>query len=149
MGKLRTYWSQWRALSASRRRQFLKASVCLISIKLALHLFSFSVFKRLFGLAVKQVPSRSDVAAGYLDDTVWAVRSAAYHLPLSLMCLPQALAVKYLLRGLPGLSLHIGVQQNATDGFAAHAWIESSTSGSIIIGDWPQTVSYRPLWVWV
>ena len=97
---------------------------------------------------MKSAPTRQPLPERYLADTVWAVRAAAYHLPLSLLCLPQALAVKYLLRGQPGLSLHIGVQQSTSEGFAAHAWVESTSTGGIVIGQWPETVTYRPLWVW-
>ncbi len=82
----------------------------------------------------------------YVQDTVWAVRTAAHVLPASLTCLPQALAVKYLLRHDPNLPLNIGVQQSASAGFEAHAWVERA--GQIIIGEWPEGKTYLPLWVW-
>lgn len=82
----------------------------------------------------------------YVEDTAWAVRTAAHVLPISLTCLPQALAVKYLLRHDPNLPLNIGVQQSATAGFEAHAWVERA--GQIVIGEWPEGKTYRPLWVW-
>ncbi len=82
----------------------------------------------------------------YVQDTAWAVRTAAHVLPVSLTCLPQALAVKYLLRLDPNLPLNIGVQQSATAGFEAHAWVERA--GRIVVGEWPEGKTYRPLWVW-
>ncbi len=82
----------------------------------------------------------------YIELTAWAVRTAAHVLPVSLTCLPQALAVKYLLRNYSNLPLNIGVQQSAAEGFEAHAWVERA--GRIIIGEWPEGKTYRALWVW-
>lgn len=82
----------------------------------------------------------------YIQDTAWAVRTVAHVLPISLTCLPQALAVKYLLRHDPNLPLNIGVQQSDAANFEAHAWIERA--GQIVIGEWPEGKTYRPLWVW-
>lgn len=82
----------------------------------------------------------------YIQDTAWAVRTVAHVLPISLTCLPQALAVKYLLRQDPNLPLNIGVQQSDIAEFEAHAWIERA--GQIVIGEWPEGKTYRPLWVW-
>ena len=81
-----------------------------------------------------------------IEQTAWAVRSAADHLPLELLCLPRALTTKYLLRNVPSLTLEIGIEINSSRIFEAHAWVERN--GSIIIGDWPDTISYKRLWVW-
>lgn len=81
-----------------------------------------------------------------IDRTVWAVDTAANLLPFELLCLPRALAAKYLLRAVPALTLEIGVEINPAKAFEAHAWIEKN--GRIVIGEWPENVSYQRLWVW-
>ncbi|MFB9295000.1 lasso peptide biosynthesis B2 protein [Persicitalea jodogahamensis] len=122
-----------------------KAVATLLIIKVSLKLFTFDKFKRLFSRMTKTGShlTRSDL---YVEDTAWAVRTAAHVLPVSLTCLPQALAVKYLLRNYANLPLNIGVQQSAINGFEAHAWVERA--GQIIIGEWPEGKTYRALWVW-
>ncbi len=67
-------------------------------------------------------------------------------LPLSLLCLPRALAAKYLLKNHPNLKLEIGVELNPRKDFEAHAWVENN--GEIIIGDWDSSISYQRLWSW-
>ena len=55
----------------------------------------------------------------------WAVEAAARHLPLSLTCLPQALAATWMLQA-RGYAprMHYGVTTSDTGGFKAHAWVE-------------------------
>lgn len=81
-----------------------------------------------------------------IDQAVWAVDTAANLLPFELLCLPRALATKYLLRKLAALTLEIGIEINPNKAFEAHAWVERN--GTIIIGHWPNTISYKRLWVW-
>ncbi len=63
----------------------------------------------------------------------WAVEAAARNLPLSLTCLPQALAASWMLqaRGYAP-QLHYGVAIPKTGGFEAHAWVE--LNGMAVIG---------------
>lgn len=81
-----------------------------------------------------------------IDRIVWAVETAANLLPFELLCLPRALAAKYMLRKVPAVTLEIGIEVNPAKAFEAHAWIERN--GNVVIGQWPATVSYRRLWVW-
>ncbi len=122
-----------------------KALVVLLLIKIGLKVLSFRRFKKLFSRATNH---RSNIThrKEYIQDVAWAVRAVAHALPISLACLPQALAVKYLLRHETDLPLNIGVQQSARAGFEAHAWVERA--GQIVIGAWPEGKTYRPLWVW-
>jgi hypothetical protein len=64
---------------------------------------------------------------------VWAVETAARHMPLANTCLTQALAAQVLLarRGYPAL-LRIGVVKGDKDNLQAHAWVESE--GEVVIG---------------
>ena len=123
----------------------MKAVLCLLAIKAGLGLLPFSTFRKFFHLFSKS-QNKSERSQQQIDEVVWAVESAANHLPLELLCLPRALATKYLLKEVPLLTLEIGIQINSSKVFEAHAWVERN--GSVIIGDWSDSVSYQRLWIW-
>jgi hypothetical protein len=136
---------KWNSLSGYGKITFLKSVFCLLWIKAGLSLLPFSIFRKFF----HKLTSNQDVkefSQDQIDVTVWAVDTAANLLPFELLCLPRALATKYLLRRAPSLTLEIGVEINPAKKFEAHAWIEKN--GTIIIGNWPTSVSYQRLWVW-
>jgi hypothetical protein len=121
------------------------AAFCLLWIKIGLTLLSFSTFRKLFQW-LSDSGVRKDISETKVKQITWAVNTAANVLPLELLCLPRALAAKYLLRQVPFLTLEIGIEINPRNGFEAHAWVERN--GQIIIGDWSDAVSYQRLWVW-
>ncbi|MEO6285016.1 MAG: lasso peptide biosynthesis B2 protein [Dyadobacter sp.] len=145
MGKAGGYIGKWNSLSGYGKITFLKSVFCLLWIKAGLSLLSFSTFRKFFHKLTGNQTSK-EFSQEQIDMTVWAVDTAANLLPLELLCLPRALATKYLLRGAPSLTLEIGVEINPAKKFEAHAWIEKN--GTIIIGDWPTSISYQRLWVW-
>lgn len=59
-------------------------------------------------------------------DVAWAVTRTATYLPLSTLCLAQALAARAMLRrrGIASL-LHVGVARSRAAPFEAHAWLEA------------------------
>ena len=132
-------------MSGSERILFLKAAATLLMVKAGLILLPFSTFRKIFHW-FSNTNKVKEMTQLQIEQTAWAVRSASDHLPLELLCLPRALATKYLLRKVPSLTLEIGVEINAAKVFEAHAWVERN--GTIIIGDWPASVSYHRLWVW-
>lgn len=117
----------------------------LLVVKVGLKIVPFNRFRKIFA-RFNRVRKVGFYPAQYVDDTAWAVRTAAHVLPLALTCLPQALTVKYLLRRDPDMPLHIGVERSDPGGFRAHAWVEKE--GRIIIGNWPDEETYQPIWVW-
>lgn len=121
------------------------ASVVLILVKLGLTILPFATFRRFFHW-LSTADRWEEWPSAKIDEVVWAVNTAANVVPLKLLCLPRALATKYLLRKVPELSLEIGVEINPGKAFEAHAWIEKN--GKIIIGDWSESVFYQRLWVW-
>ena len=145
MKSFKTYWSRWQEISFGEKIAFFKAALSLTVIKLGLVVLPFSTFRKLYHRFSK-ANKKKEASRQEIDITVWAVKSAAEHLPFELLCLPRALATKYLLRHVPALTLEIGVDITAAKVFEAHAWVEKN--GSVIIGDWPETVSYQRLWVW-
>lgn len=56
----------------------------------------------------------------------WAVQSVAAHVPLGFVCLPQAMAAKWMLRRRRLAStLYLGVAQLDKVKFTAHAWLRA------------------------
>ena len=145
MKKIARYLSKWNSISGSAKIRFLYAAIVLILIKTGLSILPFSAFRRLFHRVSKSGITQ-ELSSYQIEQTVWAVNTAANVLPLSLLCLPRALATKYLLRKVPSLSLEIGIEVNPDKAFEAHAWVEKG--GEIIIGDWSGSVSYQRLWIW-
>jgi hypothetical protein len=141
----KTYWSRWREISFGEKVAFFKAALSLTVIKFGLVALPFSTFRKLYHW-FSNVNKKKEASRQQIDTTVRAVKSAADHLPFELLCLPRALATKYLLRHVPALTLEIGVDITAAKVFEAHAWVEKN--GAVLIGDWPETVSYQRLWVW-
>ncbi|MCF0057322.1 lasso peptide biosynthesis B2 protein [Dyadobacter sp. CY356] len=139
------YLKKWGSISGSAKLKILRAGMVLLFLKAGLTVLSFSTFRRLF-YRFSRSERYNEMTAEEIEENVWAVNTAANVLPIELLCLPRALATKYLLRHVPALSLEIGVEINPAKAFEAHAWVEKE--GEIIIGDWSDSVSYQRLWVW-
>ncbi len=144
MVSLRANYRRWKTLTGDQKRAFLRASVLLSVIGLGLRILPFSRFRKWYHRLASSSVSR-ETEAEELERVSWAVRTAAHHLPFTLLCLPQALTLKYMLRHEAGLNLHIGVQKDAVQGFMAHAWVEKDSR--TIIGDLPE-MNFQPLWIW-
>ena len=69
----------------------------------------------------------------YLAEMVWAIQLAGRFLLGDKPCLPQALAIQWLLnrRGVDS-NLNIGVKKDGERSIAAHAWVEKE--GKVIMG---------------
>jgi len=135
--------SKWNKLTFRQKKLWLKAAVLLLLVGITLKLLSFSTFRKLYLKISKNFPLKP-VPDAEIPEISWSVESAARVLPLTLLCLPQALTVRYLLSGSDGIKMHIGVHKDATDRLQFHAWIEKQ--GKTIIGELP--TYYQPLWVW-
>lgn len=145
MSKSGKFINRWKSLSYNGKAIFLKSAVCLLLIKAGLTLLPFSAFRKVFHW-VTSTSSVKDASQQQIELTVWAVDTAANLLPFELLCLPRALATKYLLRKVPSLTLEIGIEINPAKHFEAHAWVENN--GTVIMGKWPESVSYHRLWAW-
>lgn len=135
--------SKWNKLTSGQKILWLKAAALLFMIGIGLKALPFSTFRKWYLKLNERFPGKP-VADVEIPDVTWAVESAARVLPMRLMCLPQALAVRYLLNGSEGVRMHIGVNKDPAEGFQFHAWIEKQ--GKTIIGELP--ACYQPLWVW-
>jgi Transglutaminase-like superfamily len=120
-------------LPATQRWLLIRAALLLWSTKLGLWLLPFQTLRRLlakFAPRPARVPGTDRLSR---ERVVWAVETAARHMPLANTCLTQALAAQVLLaqRGYPAL-LRIGVVKGENDNLQAHAWLESG--GEVVIG---------------
>jgi hypothetical protein len=130
-------------LRTGERGLLARATLLLVAMRLGLWLLPFQTLRRLLGtLAVTSARLR-DTEASSKEGIVWAVETAARHIPLASTCLTQALAVQMLLtrRGYPAL-LHIGVVTVGNNELQAHAWVESA--GEVVIGGF-DIERYTPL----
>ena len=112
----------------------LKALLVVMTIKVLLRFFSFEKVVKL----TDRKPSAPKMKKAapidrYTSQIVRAVRAVARRFLGDKPCLPQALAVKYLLaRAGKASDLRIGVIKNAENNLDAHAWLE--VDGDVIIG---------------
>lgn len=116
------------------RGLLLEALACLCWAKLLLLLVPFRWVAPLLGKS--QTESPPDITPAELDlaeHVSWAVQSAARHVPLGFVCLPQAMAAKWMLRRRHLAStLYLGVARRNGDTlvsggnpFTAHAWLRA------------------------
>ena len=131
------------SLSTADQSLLLKSAFLLGTITLGLRALSFQTMQRLL------IGTRQKTVGVYHPDQpsasriVWAVRVASRYVPAA-TCLPQALAVRILLKqqGYPA-RLHIGVAKVESAQLEAHAWVESQ--GRVVVGNLDDLSCYTPL----
>ena len=78
------------------------------------------------------------------DRIAWAVMAASRYIPLTMTCLPQALAAQVLFaRNGHTAQLRIGVARSVSGAFEAHAWLEAD--GRILVGALEDVSRFVPL----
>ena len=114
--------SSWR-----KRALLLEALMWLGWAKLLLLLVPFRWLAPHLGLAQRESPAAITPAELDLAEHVsWAVQTVAAHVPLGFVCLPQAIAAKWMLRRRHMAStLYLGVTRPAEVKFTAHAWLRA------------------------
>lgn len=129
---------------SSGNRLLLFEAVCLLSaVKLGLGLLPFRVLKRLTAKLAN--PSRLDTSQRVsIQDIVWAVEAATWHLPGRAKCLARALTTQVLMgrHGYPS-ELRIGVAKDDAGRLEAHAWLEHD--GELVIGGMRGLSKFVPL----
>jgi hypothetical protein len=118
-GKLR----RLRAMAWNERRLIAEAAFALGIARLALVCVPF---RRIAPWLMRQ-PRRPQMIANPLFNIQMrrAVTIAARNVPWKAVCLPQAMAAKWMLarRGYPSI-LHLGVGKDHTGAMIAHAWLD-------------------------
>ena len=105
----------------------LEALVCLCWAKLLLLLVPFRWVAPLLGKPqTESPPAITTVERSVVQRVSWAVQSVAAHVPLGFVCLPQAMAAKWMLRRRHLAStLYLGVARPDEVKFTAHAWLRA------------------------
>lgn len=140
---MRTSWgksldeavAKWRRRNRAEKRLIVEALILLGLARIGLLLLPFRVLARSIGNPVKEEhqtsPPPADLKSARMIGE--AVRAAAKYTPWESVCLPQAVAAKWMLkrRDIPGV-LYLGVMKDHTkpEKLAAHAWIKS---GNVIL----------------
>jgi hypothetical protein len=119
--------------------------VVICSIKLALVALPFKTFRSVYSAAIKTIPAFSGRDDKSIAQAVRIIQRSGSILPFRVLCLTQALALKFFLRKENDYLLKIGVQLNEQKKFHAHAWIEHN--GDTVIGDLADS-GFTELWVW-
>ncbi|MBS1774016.1 MAG: lasso peptide biosynthesis B2 protein [Bacteroidetes bacterium] len=119
--------------------------VVICSIKIAIKIFPFRTFKSVYSSFIKLIPVLSKRDNKKTQIMVMAIQRLQANLPFQVLCLIQALALKFYLRKENDYLLKVGVKKDERNKFAAHAWIEHN--GTTIIGDMPD-FNFRELWLW-
>jgi hypothetical protein len=109
-----------------------EAAAALITARITLATTRFSHYARREGGFVAPDLARSNASATaelmeLTKQIGWAVRSAANNLPFNMVCLPQAMAARSMLkrRGI-GSVMHFGTGWEKDKPLFAHAWLDSS-----------------------
>lgn len=108
---------------------FLEALLCLAWAKLLIHTVPFRRLAPRLGQTQTETPPA--IAAAERARAVhvsWAVQAVARHVPLRFICLPQAIAAKWMLRrrGI-ATTLYLGVAPDRAkhEAITAHAWLRA------------------------
>lgn len=109
------------------RALLLEALAWLCWVKLLLLLVPFRwLAPRLGKPQSESPPAISPVERDLALRISWAVQSVAAHVPLGFVCLPQAIAAKWMLRRRRLAStLYLGVARPDEIKFTAHAWLRA------------------------
>jgi hypothetical protein len=109
------------------RALLLEALAWLCWAKLLLRLFPFRwIAPRLGRLQAESAPAVPQQERPRVQRISWAVQAVARHVPLGLVCLPQAMAAKWMLRRRRIAStLYLGVARPDEATLTAHAWLRA------------------------
>ena len=120
------------AMSGVERRLLAEAAVCLALARLLILMVPFRH-------VAPRLERRPPGSPGGVNPAVHlairrAVTTAARHVPWNAVCLPQAMAAKFMLARRGGAStLHLGLVRKEAGGLLAHAWLE--VDGAILVGE--------------
>jgi hypothetical protein len=82
--------------------------------------------------------SLTDAERPLVQRVGWAVQAVARHVPLGFVCLPQAMAAKWMLRrrSMPS-TLYLGLRHEEKASMTAHAWLRAGdkiiTGGAAVV----------------
>lgn len=126
------------------RGLLLEALAWLCWAKLLLLLVPFRRVAPLLGKPQTESPSAiTPTELDLAEHVSWAVQTAAKHVPLGFVCLPQAMAAKWMLRRRHLAStLYLGVARPDEVKFTAHAWLRA---GDKILTGWAESRTHTAI----
>jgi len=122
-----------RQVGPRRRALVAEAVLCLLLARLALIFVPFPRLARRLGRFVPPDEARRLAAAPaaphaqWAADIGWAVTRAARYVPFKAVCLPQAMAARFMLarRGVAS-TMHFGAARGEDKPLDAHAWLDAA-----------------------
>lgn len=123
-----TYLQRFKTLTWSQRRLLLEAYLWLGLARAAVLTLPFQRIMRALGQTTQApAPQPAPQTLPELRQIAWAIHTISSRTPWHSNCLAQALAGQIMLRrrGMAS-TLYLGVQNDGTAGFTAHAWLRSS-----------------------
>jgi len=119
--------AKWRRRSRTERMLLLEAFLLLGAARLGVLLLPFRWLAKSLGAHMTEADASIQTADLQLARMIgWAVRSIANYTPWESVCLPQAVAAKWMIkrRSIPG-TLYLGVMKDEAkpEKLAAHAWV--------------------------
>lgn len=118
-----------------RRGLVVEAVLWLLLARLALLFVPFPRLARHLGSFVSPADARATQARSHAsqaharlaDEIGWAVTRSAHYLPFKAVCLPQAMAARFMLkrRGVSSV-LHFGAAKGEEKPIDAHAWLDAA-----------------------
>lgn len=123
-------------LTAPQRRALCEAWLCLAAAQGLVGLLPYRLWAKTLG-PVRHFgdPEALPAHRASIAEVAWAVETAARHLPWRPVCLPRAMAAKWMLerRNVPS-TLHLGIGRtaDADPRFGLHAWL--SAGGEAVVG---------------
>jgi len=122
---------------ADHNRRFLvvEAMVWLVASRFALFFIPFPQLARRLGTLVppsdprvtELTSARASLQASIAGDIGWAVTRTADYLPFKAVCLPQAMAARFMLNRRDVASvMHFGAACNSDKSLRAHAWLDAA-----------------------
>jgi Transglutaminase-like superfamily len=121
-------------VGARRRALLIEAAVLLLAARVTLRVIPFPRLAARLGEFVPptdprtlKVGARDDADALLAAEVSWAVTRAARHLPFEVVCLPQAMAARIMLkrRGVASV-MHFGAAKGAEKPLDTHAWLDAA-----------------------
>ena len=127
MTSFKSTYAKWRRRSRTERMLLLEAFLLLGVARLGVLILPFRLLAKTLGQHMTEADASTQPADLQLARMIGgAVRSSANYTPWESVCLPQAVAAKWMLKrhGIPG-TLYLGVMKDETkaEKLTAHAWV--------------------------
>ena len=133
------------AMNSSDRNLCLEAACLLVFARIVLLIFPFKWLPGLVRFRQEKItPCQEQLPRA--QRASWAVRTVAPRIPLRLLCLPQAIALKWMLnlRSIRSV-MRFGVKKGSQEGFKAHAWVlvdDTPVIGRVRLRDYSTIASF-------